>query len=124
MRKINPSSEAIDELLNRFVALSIEQGKANYVFAIAHSNRLGASLHEISTEIKRRPGDGGRSLLQLFKHKNTQVRFNAATSVSGVFTLQAREILEQIAGSHDTLAFDAKMYLRPLDEWMQKQKLP
>ena len=124
MRKINPSSEAIDELLNCFVALSIEQGNANYVFAIARSNRLGASLHEIATEIKRRPGDGGRSLLRLFAHENTQVRFNAATGVSGVFTLQAREILEQIAGSDDTLAFDARMYLRSLDEWVRQQKFP
>lgn len=69
-----------------------------------------------------RSSDGGKSLIGLFTHENAQVRFNAATGMSGTFPSQAQEVLEKITGSNDALAFDAKMYLHTLEEWTQRQK--
>lgn len=122
MKKIDLSKILVEELLDFYIRLSIEQGKAAYVAKTSLVNRLGDELHDISNEIKRRPDDHGRSLLKLFEHSNTQVRFNAAASVSGVFPNEARRVMQTIADSKsDMLAFNAKMYLRSLDEWIQKQ---
>lgn len=122
MKKIDLSKILVEELLDFYIRLSIEQGKAAYVAKTSLVNRLGDELHDISNEIKRRPEDHGRSLLELFEHSNTQVRFNAAASVSGVFPNEARQVMQAIADSKsDMLAFNAKMYPHSLDEWIQKQ---
>lgn len=55
--------------------------------------------------------------------RDAMALFEVLESVSGVLTLQAREILEQIAGSRDTLAFDAKSdgnRLSPRDQLKDK----
>ncbi|MCR6734820.1 MAG: DUF2019 domain-containing protein [Afipia sp.] len=122
MKKVDLSVASIDELLDRIVDFSIEQGKANDVFAVARSNRIGDSIYEIIAEIKRRSNGGGAPLMKLFTHENAQVRFNAATAVSGTFTSQARDVLKQISESSDVRAFDARMYLHTLEEWIRKKE--
>lgn len=121
--KTDFSKVGIEELLNLFVRLSIEQEEAIYVANTSGFNRLGDTLYEIINEIKRRPDDRGQSMLKLFGHPNTQVRFNAATSVSGLFTNEARRAIQSIADSKsDLMASDARMYLRTLDAWIRKQE--
>jgi hypothetical protein len=123
MKKVDHSKMAIEELLDLYTRFSIEQGNAAYVANTSRVNRIGDALYLISNEIRRRSDDRGRSMLKLFEHPNAQVRFNAAASVSGVFPKEARQAMQDIADSKtEMLAFDAKMYLHTLDEWIRKEK--
>lgn len=120
--KTDLSKATAESLLDLYVRLSAEQSQAHYVCNAARYNRIGDTLYEITNEMKRRPEDRGASLLKLFGHPNSQVRFNAATSVSGLYTQEARQVLQLIAASEtDLLSFDAKMYLRTLDDWIRTQ---
>lgn len=116
-------SKSTEELLDRYIQLSTEQGKAAYVADTSKVNRIGDALFEISNEIKRRPDDRGQSILKLFANPNSQVRFNAATSVSGIFPHEARQVIQKIAESEfDLLSLHARMYLRSLDEGLENRK--
>ena len=123
MKKADLSKVATEELLNLYIRLSMQQGEAAYGAETSRVNRLGDAIYKISNEIKRRSDDRGESLRGLFKHSNTRVRFNAAASLLGVFTKEARQVMREIADSEfEMLAFDAKMYLHTLDEWIREKE--
>lgn len=122
MNNTDISKVDTEKLLDVFVQLSLQQGEAHDLAKPSLVNRLGDRLYDISDELIRRTDDRGRSLLKLFEHPNTQVRFNAATSVSGLFTKEARQAIQIIADSSSYLTPYAKMYLRTLDEWVRKQE--
>lgn len=73
--------------------------------------------YAVEAELKRREGDQRRALLPLLKHRNLQVRLNAATDTLRVAPEAARRALETIRDTHwMPYAADAAGRLRGLDE--------
>lgn len=111
------SEAKVNELLDRYVSLSVERGRALYLCeSSAKVNRLGDRIFDISDELKRRPGDQWRVLIELFAHPDMYVRFNAATSLIGIVPEQARQVIQDIADARVfPLAGHAGMYLSLYD---------
>lgn len=113
MTRLDVASLSIEGLLERYAQLSIRQGAAADTSLV---NRLGDQIYEISKELKRRPNDRGRALMQLFDHPNVQVRLNAARSLMSVFPEEARQQIQAIANSGlYPQSIDAGLYLSSLD---------
>lgn len=112
----------VDELVTRYVELSILQGRAQDLFqSISKVNRLGDEISEIDDELMRRPGDQRRLLTRLFQHPNDWVRFNAAKSTISVVPAEARRIIQAIADSGMLpQSGHAGMYLEMYDGDMSK----
>jgi hypothetical protein len=105
------------ELVERYVAISLEQYEAIDWDEISRFNRLFVLRHAVEAELKRREGDQRRALLPLLDHQNLQVRLNAATDTLRVAPEAARRALETIRDTHwMPFAADAKGRLRGLDE--------
>jgi hypothetical protein len=72
-----------DDLVRQYAELSAMQGRAlRLLVSSSRTNRIGNQIHEISKELKHRPGDHRSGLLKLLSHPNDWVRFNAATSTA------------------------------------------
>ena len=116
MTRLDLSKLSLDDLLERYVELSIRQGEALESGTISQVNRLGEQIYKISKELKARPGDRRDAFLKLFSHPNAQVRFNAATSSIAIVPLEARQTIQAIADSGIfPLAGHAGMYLSTYD---------
>ena len=69
---------AVRQLVDRFAAICVDQDRALLYSEIAKFNRLYSQMAAIRDELKRRPGDQRRALLDLYTHQNAQVRLQAA----------------------------------------------
>lgn len=105
------------ELLDRYVNLSIERGRAlELCESAAKVNRLGNLIFDIYDELKRRAGDRPNALSELLSHSNAYVRYNAATGLIGALPDEARQVIQEIADTNlAPLAFHARMYLSAYD---------
>jgi hypothetical protein len=99
MTQVDLKSMSVDELVHRFVEIAIAQDWAIFEDAHAKYNRLYRQMDEIRTELKSRPGDQRRSLVQLYDHPNIQVRLKAALSTMALAPNAVRPVLERIAKS-------------------------
>jgi hypothetical protein len=106
-----------DDLVNQYVALSVQQGRALRLLASStRVNRIGDQIHAISKELQRRPGDHRSALLKLLSHPNDWVRFNAAASTISLAAVEARQVIQAIADSRVyPQAGQAGMYLSIYD---------
>lgn len=117
MRRKPISGMADKELLDRFVAISLDQDDALLGSEYGRFNRLYDQKISVLNELKSRPGDRRRLLLQLFNHQNAQVRLNAANATLAVAPQEARKMLQAIADSREyPQAGDAGMSLAGLDD--------
>jgi hypothetical protein len=89
----------VDQLVNRFVAYALEQDKALLYNQLAKFNVLFRKIEAIEQELKNRPGDQRRSLIDLFTYANAQVRMKAAEATLALEPDMARSLLETIANS-------------------------
>jgi hypothetical protein len=116
MTAARPDHLTAAQLVERFAAIGIEQGKAVLSDDNAKFTRLYWQMEAVEEELKRRPGDKRRELLTLFNHPNMQVRLMAAKAALPVAPETARRVLEAIAASHrQPQAGDAGMSLSNLD---------
>lgn len=116
MTRFDLSKLSLEDLLTRYVELSVEQGAALELASISQVNKLGDQIYEISKELKTRLGDRRDAFLKLFSHPNAQVRFNAATSSIAIVPREARQTIQAIADSGILpLAGHAGMYLSTYD---------
>lgn len=121
MKRINLHTAPVDQLVARFVELSIEQDKALLREEISEVNRLFDRLKEIEHALKTREGDQRRLLLSLYGHRNMQVRLRAAKATLAVSPQAAREALEAIRASNwQPQALHAGMSLWTLDQGIFK----
>lgn len=98
LKNIKALSE--DELLDQFVAFSIDQYEAiRYVQNTRKYNRLFDKLSEIVEELKARGEERFRSIERLLDHSNIQVRLNAARRLMASSPKLARRALEDIEKS-------------------------
>jgi len=107
----------VDQLVDRFAAIGVEQDKAEQAEDNAKYRRLFYQMSDIQKELKRRPGDQRRALVVLFDYPNMQVRLMAAQYALAVAPQAARRVIEAIgASTWPPQCYDARMCLRMLDE--------
>lgn len=87
------------ELKLLFEKLCTEQYDSLERQEIEAFNRRYDKIQAIQDELKSRPGDQRRILLQLFGHPNMQVRLTAAHATLAVDYLAARREIQDIADS-------------------------
>lgn len=121
MKSLNLHSLSPSELKQLFEKLCIEQYNSLERDEIAAFNRRYDRISSIQDELKSRPGDQRRILMQLFGHPNMQVRLTAAHANLAVDYLAARSELQSIADSRwYPQAADASMTLDHLDSGFYK----
>jgi hypothetical protein len=106
----------VDELVERFISITLQQSEALLMDELATFNRLFRDMEAVKEELKSRPGDQRRALLRLYDHPNAQVRLKAAKATLAVAPMAARRLLEAIAASLEyPQAGEAGMSLYNLD---------
>ena len=111
----------VDQLVERFLAIALEQDYALLMDDTERFNRLYGKMAAISQELKSREGDQRRALLRLYGHRNAQVRVTAALATLAVSPQMARSALEAIRASQEQpQAMDAGMTLWNLDRGVFK----
>ena len=113
----------IDQLVERFSDLALEQDKALLGENIPRINQLSESIEEVKSELQGREGDQRRALLRLYDHPNAQVRLKAVKATLAVEPVVARRMLEIIADSREyPQAGDAGMSILSLERGIYKPK--
>lgn len=123
MKSVRLAKLSQDQLVQLFAELSIQQDMALLSLAQGEVNRLYWRIKAIGDELKSRPGDQRSALLQLYNHKNMQVRLKAARATLAVSPVAARAQLEAIeASGWQPQAGDAGMSILNLDRGIYKPK--
>ena len=121
MKKVDLSRMSDGDLVQLFAENTREQDRSLLVGQIAKYNRLFDRMKDIHDELKRRPGDQRRILVQLFGFPNMHVRLQAAKLTLAVAPLEARAQLQAIVDSKwFPQAGDAGMCLHNLDTGFYK----
>lgn len=116
MKSLELRSLSSSDLKLLFEKLCIEQYDSLERNEISAFNRRYDRISAIQDELKSRPGDDRRTLMQLFGHPNMQVRLTAAHANLAVDYFAARRELQLIADSQWLpQAADASMTLDHLD---------
>lgn len=88
---------SVEQLVERFYSIAIEQDKALRSDKIAKYNRLFGDLRVIVDELKGRPGDQRRALVGFLSDENAQVRLKAAISTLPLTPDASRRTLQMIS---------------------------
>ncbi|MCB1497947.1 MAG: DUF2019 domain-containing protein [Bauldia sp.] len=116
MKKVDVTKLSVDELVERYAAISVAQYQAEDNDNISKYNRLVDDLIAAQAELKSRAGDQRIALMKLYDHPNMQVRLNAAHATLGVAPEAARALLLAIRESRwMPQAMQAGMSLRNLE---------
>ncbi|MGB6536802.1 MAG: DUF2019 domain-containing protein [Xanthobacteraceae bacterium] len=116
MTRFNVKTMTVNELVERFVTIALDQDRALFNDEIAAFNKLYGQMDAVRNELKSRPGDQRSALLPLYTHPNIQVRLKAALSTMEFAPEAAREVLRTIADSrHYPQAADALAAIWRLD---------
>ena len=91
----------VEQLVQRFTAVALEQDQALLMHEYAKFNRLFDEMEAVESELKARNGDQRRALLRLYDHSNTQVRLKAVKATLAVAPETARRMLKTIAESRE-----------------------
>jgi hypothetical protein len=90
------SSRSVPELVEQFRRLALAKGEASDSGQTTRFNRLYGKLDAVQQELRSRPGDQRRALVELYDHANPQVRFDAAIATLVVVPDRARATLRMI----------------------------
>ncbi len=121
MTEIKLQDMTVDELVERFVAITLDQDRALLKDDLVKFNRLFKQMEAIKGELKVRAGDQRQALLRLFHHPNAQVRLKAAKAALAVAPEAARRALQAIADLREyPQAGEAGMSLGNLDRGVFK----
>ncbi|MDZ4367241.1 MAG: DUF2019 domain-containing protein [Afipia sp.] len=116
MKKVGNQEANVDELVERFNAIALEQFDANWKLQTARYNRLYEKMAEIRAELKSRNGDQRRALIPLLESGNIQVRLMAANTLLAIAPDRARKALESVRDYGQLpQAADASMMLDALE---------
>ncbi len=121
MKKQALDDATVEELVEHFVGLCVEQYRQLERGDIPKVNRLYDKIEAIKSELKLRPGDQRRALVALYRHDNMQVRLKAANATLAIAPEAARATLEDIKASNwPSQSADASSMLRNLDRGIFK----
>ena len=121
MMRIKLQSMTVDQLVERFVAIALEQDEAELMGDTHKFSPLFWQMEAVEEELKARPGDQRRVLLSLYDHSNAQVRVKAAKAALALAPQAARRTLQIVADSHcGSQSLEAGMSLVNLDRGIFK----
>ena len=121
MKRMKLQEMTADQLVERFLAIALDQDKALLMNEISKFNRLYDRMEEVENELKARAGDQRRTLLPLYEHTNAEVRLKAAIATLAVAPTAAREVLQKISDRQEyPQAASARSMMRALDEGTYK----
>ncbi len=121
MKNRELSELSVDQLVQLFSDLSVQQDMALLSNTQREVNRLFWRIDAVEEELKSRPGDQRRALLALYGHRNMQVRLKAARATLAIVPPIARAQLEAIeASGWQPQAGDAGMSILNLDRGIYK----
>jgi hypothetical protein len=107
----------VEQLIERFVGIALEQDKAITLDDSATFNKLYSRMELVKSELRSRSGDQRRALLPLLEHANAQVRLKAAIALLAIEPIAARETLQNISDNKEYPQMaDARGMMRALDE--------
>ena len=110
-------SMTVDQLVERFATLGVEQDRAIAADDNPKYKRVYDQMSAVRDELRSRPGDQRKALLTLVDYPNMQVRLRAAQYALAVAPEVARRTIEAIAASTwPPQCYDARNCLRMLDE--------
>jgi len=118
MTRVNVSVLSHEQLVERFVAIALEQDYINRMDEpVSEYNRLYDLMEEVERELKSRPEDGRHALIPLLDHDNAHVRLKAAIATLALTPEAARAALQALDDrNRPPEAGDARGMLRALDE--------
>jgi hypothetical protein len=117
MKQTSSEKMTLDQLVDRFVAIALDQDDAIRKEQNARFNRLFHEMRTIEEELKHRPGDQRGLLVRYLKHPNAQVRLRAAIATLALVPDDARKALQNISDWDEyPQAPDARGMLRGLDD--------
>ncbi|ARQ00940.1 DUF2019 domain-containing protein [Pseudorhodoplanes sinuspersici] len=123
MKRVKLRNLSVEQLVQLFADLSVQQDMAMMAMLQGDINKLYWKIEAVEDELKARPGDQRSALLPLYNHKNMQVRLKAAHATLALQPQTARAQLEAIAASGwQPQAGDAGMSLLSLDRGIYKPK--
>lgn len=96
-QKLNEMS--VGELVERFLAIAIDQDKAIFDENNTRFNALYKQMQTVRDELRARPGDQRNALRALLDHPNVQVRLKAAITTLALAPDISKRVLRQIADS-------------------------
>jgi hypothetical protein len=116
MNRTKLEKMSVDQLVEQFTAIALEQDRALDEDDTAEYNRLYDRLQAVVEELKDREGDQRRALLRLGSHRNAQVRLKSAIATLALAPEEARHVLQRIVnGGEYPQAMYARGMLRALD---------
>ena len=116
MKRTDLAEMTVEQLVERFTAIALDQDQALLMHEYTKFNRLFDEMEAVESELKVRHGDQRRALVSLYEHPNAQVRLKAAEATLAVAPESARRMLQSIVDSREfPQAGDAGMMLRNLD---------
>jgi hypothetical protein len=123
MKRLSLQDMSVDQLVDRFAALALEQDQAMLEENIKRVNQLFDALEDVEGALKQREGDQRRALLRLYSHKNPQVRVKAVKATLAVEPTTARRMLQAIADSREyPQSAEAASSIRYLNKGIYKPK--
>jgi hypothetical protein len=121
MKRTKLQGMTVDQLVECFTAIALDQDKALLRNEITRFNRLFDEMEIIKQELRARDGDQRRALLRLYDHPNAQVRLKAVKATLAVAPERALRMLKAIAESREyPQAGDAGMTLDSLERGIFK----
>ncbi|MBI4275958.1 MAG: DUF2019 domain-containing protein [Rhizobiales bacterium] len=116
MTRIGLQDMTVEQLVQLFITIALDQDKAIMTNDNAKYNRLYSQMDDVKNELKRRADDQRRALIELYDHPNVQVRLKAAITTLGLAPEAARRVLQIISDRAEfPQAADANGILRALD---------
>ena len=117
MSRTKLANLTVDQLVERFVAIALDQHEAMRHDDNAKYNRLYGQMDDVKQELKSWAGDQRRALLALLDHPNAQVRLKSAITTLALAPEAARQALQVISDRQEyPQAADARGMMRAIDE--------
>lgn len=101
MKRIALQEMTVEQLVERFATMALEQDEALLMDEIGKYNRLYDKMEELEQELKGRDSDQRRLLLSLLDHPNAEVRLKAAIATLAIEPETARKVLQSISDSNE-----------------------
>jgi hypothetical protein len=101
MSRVQIQAMNVQQLVEHFIYIAVEQSDAAIVNNSAKYNRFYSQMDEVRNELKKREGDQRRALISLFDHPNAQVRLKAAITTLVLAPESSKQVLKNISDRNE-----------------------
>lgn len=101
MKRTRLQDMTVDQLVQCFTAIALDQDKALRKGQHAKFNRLYDDLDAVQRELKNRADDQRQALIALLRHPNAQVRLKSAIATLALAPDTARTTLQTISDQNE-----------------------